>query len=75
VLNLDDQEPVRKEFEIPGHGMHWEADACARAIRDGQTQVAECSLQETLDVMHVLDNVRAMNGFTFPSPLEDIVTT
>ncbi|KAH7102793.1 NAD(P)-binding protein [Auriculariales sp. MPI-PUGE-AT-0066] len=75
ILQRDGQDPIRKDFTFTGHGMHWEADACARAIRDGHIEVPECSHQETLDVMRVLDEVRNGNGFTFPAPLEDILSS
>jgi len=74
TLALHGEESQRKAFNIDGHGMFWEADACARAIRDGQLEVAECSLQETLDIGRVLDETRAQNGFLFPTPLEELVT-
>lgn len=39
-------EPKTKSFETFGRGMHWEADACARALRDGKKELDLCRLGE-----------------------------
>ncbi|KDQ09682.1 hypothetical protein BOTBODRAFT_58481 [Botryobasidium botryosum FD-172 SS1] len=65
--------PVRHVYDIPsGQGLYWEADACARAIRDGRLETEESPLDESLAVMEVMDTVRAQNGYVFPGPLEDV---
>lgn len=41
------KEPQVVERLIPaGHGMFWEADACARALRDGKEEAELCPLCE-----------------------------
>ena len=46
-------EAKRVEFPIPGHGMFWEADACARALRDGKKEADLCSLGESLPIPYM----------------------
>jgi len=72
TLQIRGQEPVTKTVEIPGQGLFWEADACARAIRDGQRRVELCKLEESLLVMEAMDEVRRQNSYVFPAPLEDV---
>ncbi|EJD48895.1 NAD(P)-binding protein [Auricularia subglabra TFB-10046 SS5] len=72
VLQLKGAEPVRKTFPIPGHGLFWEADACARAIRDGKLFLEEIPLEESLAIMEVMDDVRAQNGYSFPEAIESV---
>ncbi|CBQ69568.1 related to dimeric dihydrodiol dehydrogenase [Sporisorium reilianum SRZ2] len=59
-----------KEYEIPGHGMFWEADACARALRDGRTEEPRCSLAESTLTMQIMDKVRADGGCRYPDHIE-----
>ncbi len=67
-------EPVRTEFEIPGggHGMFWEADACARALRDGKTEAELCPLDESVLMMEIMDKVRKDADFAYPQKLEAV---
>ena len=44
-------------------GYEYEAAACARAIRAGQTESEEMPHSETLRLMRILDTVRAQWGF------------
>jgi hypothetical protein len=53
TLHLKDEEGNYKEpetvkREIPGHGMFWEADGCAQALRDGKTEAELCPLCESI---------------------------
>lgn len=59
-----------KEFKIPGHGMFWEADACARALRDGKKEEPSCSLAESTLTMEIMDKVRKDGDFRYPDHLE-----
>lgn len=56
--------------EGEGQGMFWEADECAAAIRDGRKEGRFESLQESLVIMKVMDEVRKQNGITFPERIE-----
>ncbi|TKY88364.1 hypothetical protein EX895_002716 [Sporisorium graminicola] len=59
-----------KDYDIPGHGMFWEADACARALRDGKTEEPRCPLDESTLTMQIMDKVRADGGCTYPDHIE-----
>lgn len=53
-----------------GHGMFWEADACARALTSGAMEVPVMTQQESIVIMEVLDQVRQQNGLDFPEQIE-----
>ncbi len=61
-----------KTFEIPGggHGMFWEADECARCLRDGKKESFRIPLDESLLTMTVMDAVRQQNDFYYPQEIE-----
>ncbi|CAK7227914.1 hypothetical protein SBRCBS47491_006727 [Sporothrix bragantina] len=54
------------EFERPGKGFYWEADAIAHNIAAGKTENELMPWAETLRVMNLLDEVRRQGGATFP---------
>lgn len=56
--------------EGEGQGMFWEADECAYAIRDGRKEGRYESLQESLVIMQVMDEVRRQNGMKYPEKIE-----
>ncbi|GMF68459.1 unnamed protein product [Aspergillus oryzae] len=61
----------RKDFEIPvGHGLFWEADACARYLAKGETESDVMPLDETLLIMDVMDRVREENSLRYPAEVE-----
>lgn len=61
-----------KTFEIPGngHGMFWEADECARCIRDGRLESDVMGWEESEVVMRVMDEVRRQGGLKYPEAIE-----
>ncbi|KAE8259059.1 hypothetical protein A4X13_0g1276 [Tilletia indica] len=63
-----------KQFEVPGNGngTFWEADACARTLRDNQLEAAQCSHEDTLFTMRVMDAARAEGDFRYPESLEAV---
>lgn len=66
-----DFEIETKEFEIPGgHGMFWEADECARCVRDGKLESEIMGWEESLSVMEVMDEVRRQGGLAYGPGLE-----
>lgn len=67
-------EVVDKYKEIPGggHGMFWEADECARCIRDGKMESEICGLEETEVMMKVMDQVRKQGGVVYPERIESL---
>ncbi|KAK1142911.1 hypothetical protein N8T08_007152 [Aspergillus melleus] len=60
-----------KDFKIPaGHGLFWEADACARALAEGKVESEVMPLDETVLIMQVLDQAREQNGLRYPDDIE-----
>ncbi|KXT15126.1 hypothetical protein AC579_6464 [Pseudocercospora musae] len=53
-----------------GHGMFWEADECAYALRDGRKEGKYESLEESLVIMRVMDEVRKQNDMVYPEKIE-----
>ncbi|KAI9815735.1 MAG: hypothetical protein M1827_002131 [Pycnora praestabilis] len=58
------------EVEIPGHGMFWEADECARCLRDGKLESEVMGLEESIVIMEVMDAVRRQNDLVYPEAIE-----
>ncbi|KAF9701833.1 hypothetical protein EKO04_000193 [Ascochyta lentis] len=63
-----------KTFEIPGqgHGMFWEADECARCVRDGRLESEVLGWEESGAVMQVMDEVRRQGGLRYPDVVESV---
>ena len=66
VIRVSGQEPERLEFDVPGWGFHYEADAVAADIRAGKKENDVCSLDTTLTIMSRMDDARAQGGVTYP---------
>lgn len=62
----------KKSFEIPGHGMFWEADEVARCLRDGKLESSIVPLDESIATMTIMDTMRAQNGFRYSDKLEAV---
>lgn len=62
--------PQQYQFQIPGQGMFWEADACARDLRDGKIENSLCSWTDSIATMTVFDTIRKQNDFTYGPKLE-----
>lgn len=56
------QDPARNW----GHGMFWEADECARCLRDGQAESATMPWDESLVVMQVMEEALKQGGVEYP---------
>ncbi|KAF9870120.1 hypothetical protein CkaCkLH20_12354 [Colletotrichum karsti] len=54
-----------------GHGMFWEADECARCLRDGKLESDSLPLSESLVIMETMDSVIKQGGIKYP----DLITT
>jgi len=61
----DEKEQVF-EFDKPGSGFYFEADAVALDIQAGRTENAVMPWAETIRVLEILDGVRRDNGVVFP---------
>lgn len=55
-----------------GQGMYWEADECAHALKEGRKEGRFESLDESLVIMRVMDEVRRQNGIKFPDKIETL---
>ncbi|KAK5128557.1 hypothetical protein LTR85_003228 [Meristemomyces frigidus] len=58
--------------EGEGQGMFWEADECAHALKEGRKEGKYESLQESLVIMQVMDEVRKQNGLKYPEKIETL---
>ncbi|OLN80963.1 putative oxidoreductase C513.06c-like protein 2 [Colletotrichum chlorophyti] len=54
------------DFERPGRGFYWEADAVALDIAAGRTESAIMPWAETVRVMEIMDEIRRQGGARFP---------
>jgi predicted dehydrogenase len=66
LLDPQDREIDRYEPPSRDHGLAYEAAEFARLLADGKTESDLLPLDETLRIMHVLDEVRAQLGLRFP---------
>lgn len=66
LLNIDGEEEQRLDFEIPGFGFHWEADAVAEDVQAGRLENSTCPHESTLLIMSRMDAAREQCGLTFP---------
>ena len=54
------------DFPVEGHGLRLEAQAVMTHIRNGETESPLMPLDETLSIMHTMDEVRAKVGVKYP---------
>ena len=50
--------------------MFYEADECARCIRDGRCESDVLRWDESLAIMRVMDEVRQQHGLVYPDSVE-----
>ncbi|KAF2818555.1 NAD(P)-binding protein [Ophiobolus disseminans] len=55
-----------------GHGMFWEADECARCVRDGEMESGVCGWRESEVCLGVMDGVRVGGGVGYPEGVEGV---
>ncbi|CAO1623738.1 unnamed protein product [Sympodiomycopsis kandeliae] len=72
TIHLKDQEPKTFVPNLPGWGMFWEADECARCIRDGKLESEIVSHEESLYTMRVFDEARKQQDYKFPADIEAV---
>ena len=61
------------EAKIPaGHGMFWEADECARCLKDGRLESETMGWEESIVIMETMDEVRRQNGLKYPEKIETV---
>ncbi|RGP79533.1 dimeric dihydrodiol dehydrogenase [Fusarium longipes] len=66
VYKDGDTEGQKYDFEKPGRGFYWEADAVALDIAAGKVQSDVMPWAETVRVMEIMDEVRRQGGSKFP---------
>lgn len=57
---------TRYNFEVPGFGLFWEADAVALDIAAGRTENSTMPWEETIRIMEMMDEARRQGGAKFP---------
>lgn len=66
VVKVSGEEDLMLNFEVPGWGFHYEADAVAEDIKAGRKENETCSLNETLKIMSWMDTARSDCGLVYP---------
>ena len=68
------QNPKVEEYDcpIPGQGMFWEADECARCVKDGKLESEGMGWEESVVIMETLDEVRRQGGVKYPEKIETV---
>jgi len=59
-------------FDVPGDGLHFEADEVARCVRDGMLESALWGHDKTLMEMEIFDEVRRQGGYRLPEERETV---
>jgi hypothetical protein len=54
-----------------GHGMFWEADECARCLRDGKKESTTLPWEESIIIMEAMEEALKQGGVEFP----ELITT
>lgn len=70
VQTIDCPVPVDAKRDW-GHGMFWQADECARCLRDGLKQSPVMPWSESIAIMETIDEAFHQGGITYP----DLITT
>ena len=68
---VDINYPKDKDRDNWGHGMYWEADECARCLRDGKLESETIPLDESIVMMEVMEEALKQGGVKYP----DLITT
>lgn len=64
--------PIPKDTKRDwGHGMFWEADECARCLRDGKKESDTLPWSESIVIMETMESVLKQGGVTYP----ELITT
>ncbi|KAF4633074.1 hypothetical protein G7Y89_g5048 [Cudoniella acicularis] len=58
--------PKDKNRDDWGHGMYWEADECARCLRDGKLESDTLPLDESIVIMELMESVLKQGGVEYP---------
>ncbi|KAM3480013.1 hypothetical protein MY5147_001385 [Beauveria neobassiana] len=73
VIRQDDSKvdivdcPIPKDPKVDyGHGMFWEADECARCLRDGRKESETLPLSESIVIMETMDSALQQGNIKYP---------
>ncbi|GAB0134923.1 hypothetical protein EsDP_00003275 [Epichloe bromicola] len=56
-----------------GHGLYWEADECARCIRDGELESQTLPLDETILTMDIMESILSGGEVRYPESITNQV--
>lgn len=65
IVKMKGEEEKRTDFDVPGWGFYFEADAIAEDLRNGRKEDVRIPLAESLRVMKLMDSIRAQNGLRY----------
>jgi predicted dehydrogenase len=65
-LNLNGRPVYHYEPEFIANGYNYEAAEVMRCIREGKTESKTMSLDESLVIMGIMDQIRGQHGFCYP---------
>ncbi|KAJ5370450.1 uncharacterized protein N7496_006542 [Penicillium cataractarum] len=66
TVYVHNQDPVKYDFEAPGRGYYWEADAVALDIAANKKENSVMPWTETIRIMSLMDEIRCQGGAVFP---------
>ena len=61
--------PIPKDETGWGQGMFWEADECARCLRDGLTESKGLPWSESVVIMEVMEEALRQGGVVYPEAI------
>lgn len=67
TLWLEEKEPQDYEFPKENNGMNYEATEVVRCLKEGKQESDIMTLQESLEIMRTLDEIRSQWGLVYPS--------
>ncbi|KAK5997003.1 D-xylose-NADP dehydrogenase [Cladobotryum mycophilum] len=71
VRILDFPVPKDPKRDNWGHGMFWEADECARCLRDGKVESSTLPWKESIVIMETMEEALRQGGVEYP----ELITT
>jgi predicted dehydrogenase len=67
LVRIGLEEPRREVFDAVGRGYTYELREVTRCIQQGLTESPVMPLEDSLNVMRLLDGVRAQLGVSYPN--------
>ncbi|CAO2658429.1 Nn.00g061520.m01.CDS01 [Neocucurbitaria sp. VM-36] len=65
IIKKNGEEERKVDFDVPGIGFHYEADAVALDIHAGRLQNETCPLDTTLSILSQMDRIMAACGLSY----------